>query len=102
VFTKQGKFVKEFRVRPETMGTGSTWAVAFSHDPKQKYMHVGANNVVWILNREDGSMVGQFGGPGREPGQFQSLQCVTVDSQGNVYTGEVTPGSRIQKFVLAQ
>ena len=102
VFTKQGEFIKEFRVRPETLGTGSTWSVAFSHDPRQKYLLVGdgENNVIWILNRNDGSVVGKFGHKGHYAGQFSLLQCLALDSHGNLYTGEVAPNNRIQKFVL--
>ena len=104
VFTKDGKFVKEFVVRAETLGTGSTWSVAFSHDPKQKYLLVGdgENGVVWVLNREDGVVVAPFGRKGHSAGQFDLLQCLAMDSLGNLYTGEVAPNSRVQKWVLTK
>jgi hypothetical protein len=54
---------------------------------------------VWILNRNDGSVAGRIGHSGHEPGQFHTLHVATMDSQGNLYTGEVTSGKRIQKFV---
>lgn len=40
VFTKQGKFVKEFFLRKETLGNGSIWAPTFSRDNNQKYLLV--------------------------------------------------------------
>ena len=56
------------------------------------------NNVMWILQREDGKMVGKFGSHGRNAGQFHWLHVATEDSKGNIYTGEVDTGKRIQKF----
>ncbi len=102
VFTKAGKFVKEFPVRPETLGTGSTWSVAFSHDPTQKYLLVGdgENGVIWILDRDTGVVVTTLGRKGHSAGQFDLLQCLAMDSHGNLYTGEVAPNSRVQKWVL--
>ena len=104
VFTKDGKFVKEFIVRAETLGTGSTWSVAFSHDPKQKYLLVGdgENGVVWILDRDTGVVVAPFGRKGHNAGQFDVLQSLAMDSRGNLYTGEVAPNSRVQKFILTK
>ncbi|HET9994952.1 MAG TPA: hypothetical protein VFQ18_06055 [Candidatus Acidoferrum sp.] len=102
VFTKQGKFVKEFFVRPQTLGSGSFWQFAFSTDEKQKFLLVadGENNVIWTLRREDGAVLGQTGHNGRNAGQFHWVHQVVSDSQGNLYTGEVDTGKRIQKFVL--
>jgi DNA-binding beta-propeller fold protein YncE len=102
VFTKEGKFIKEFFVRPATLNLGSTWGLTFSHDAKQKYLLVsdGENGVVWILNRNDGSVAGQFGRKGSYAGQFAVLQGIAMDSHGNVFTSEVNPNARIQKFVL--
>ncbi len=102
VFTKQGKFVKEFFVRPQTLGRGSFWQFTFSIDENQKYLLVadGENNVIWTLRREDGAVVGQTGHNGRNAGQFHWVHQIVSDSQGNLYTGEVDTGKRIQKFVL--
>jgi hypothetical protein len=102
VFTKQGKFVKEFKLRTQTLGMGSVWQFAFSIDPQQKYLLVadGEDNVIWTLRREDGAVVGQMGHNGRNAGQFHWLHQLVSDSQGNLYTGEVDTGKRIQKFVL--
>ena len=36
VFTKEGKFVKEKQLFPETLSDGSVWDIAFSRDPQQK------------------------------------------------------------------
>jgi hypothetical protein len=44
---------------------------------------------------------GSFGGNGRYAGQLHGIDAVGVDSKGNVYTGEVEDGKRIQKFVPA-
>src|SRR6266481_6268746 len=102
VFTKQGKFVKEFFVRPQTLGIGSVWQFAFSTDENQKFLFVddGENNVIWTVRREDGTVVGQTGHNGRNAGQFHWVHQIVSDSQGNLYTGEVDTGKRIQKFVL--
>ncbi len=102
VFTKQGKFVKEFFVAPKTLRNGSVWTLNFSHDPKQQYLLVGdgATQVVWILNRDDGKVVGSFGHNGRNDGQFHWIHQAAIDSHGNLYTGEVDTGKRVQKFVL--
>ena len=102
VFTKQGKFVKEFFVRPQTLAIGSVWQLAFSTDENQKYLLVadGENNVIWTLRRADGAVVGQTGHNGRNAGQFHWVHQVVSDTQGNLYTGEVDTGKRIQKFIL--
>jgi DNA-binding beta-propeller fold protein YncE len=102
VFTKQGKFVKEFIVSPTTTAVGAVWQLTFSHDPQQKYLLVadGSDNVIWILNRDDGKVVGSFGHAGRNAGQFHWVHQLVQDSEGNLYTGEVDTGKRIQKFIL--
>jgi Two component regulator propeller len=102
VFTKQGKFVKEFTLRPETLGIGSVWQFAFSTDAHQKFLLVadGENNVVWTLRRDDGVVLSQTGHNGRNAGQFHWLHQLVSDSRGDLYTGEVDTGKRIQKFVL--
>jgi DNA-binding beta-propeller fold protein YncE len=102
VFTKEGKFVKEFILRPETLGNGSAYDLAFSHDPAQKYLLVadGENNVIWTLLRSDGTVQGTTGHAGRNAGQFHHVHSVVSDSKGNLYTGEVETGRRVQKFVL--
>jgi DNA-binding beta-propeller fold protein YncE len=102
VFTKQGKFLRQYFVRPSTLGNGSTWTLAFSHDPAQKYLLVtdGENNVVWILRRSDGTVVSSFGHSGRNAGEFHWVHQGVIDSKGNFYTGEVDNGKRVQKFAL--
>ncbi len=100
VFTKQGKFLKEFPVSNNS-GSGTVGSISFSPDAQQKYIYVPdmMDSVVWILNRNDGSVAGRIGHSGHGPGQFHGLHVATMDSQGNLYTGEVTTGKRIQKFV---
>ena len=43
--------------------------------------------------------MGSFGGNGRYAGQLHWIDSIAMDSKGNVYTGEVEDGKRIQKFV---
>ena len=116
VFTKQGKFVTQFWVHPSTQARGpncggiwsttappcgTVYHLALSSDPQQRHVFVadGTNNMVWILNRQTGALEGSFGGNGRYAGQFHWIDAIAVDSKGNVYTGEVEDGKRIQKFV---
>lgn len=101
VFTKQGKFVKEFFVATQTLDRGSVGSVGFSPAPQQRYLFVSdiMNNVVWILNRSDGATVGKIGHAGHNGGQFHWLHVAVLDSHGNLYTGEVDSGKRVQKFV---
>ena len=102
VFTKQGKFLKEFFVHPETLEPGTVCDIAFSRDPGQEYLLVEDNTdmVIWTLRRSDGAVVGMFGHNGRNAGQFHSPHQLVSDSAGNLYTGEVETGKRIQKFLL--
>lgn len=103
VFEKNGKFVFENFIAQNTLGYGSVWDLAFSHDPEQTFIYVadGTNNCVRILRRDKLTEVGHVGRLGRYAGQFMGLHNVATDSKGNIYTAEVFTGKRVQKFILA-
>ena len=100
VFRKDGTFVREAFVRPETLGSGSVSGVALSVDADQRWLFIpdGTNNVVWILDRETLEVVDYFGRMGKYAGQFYRLHNLAIDSRGNLYTTEVNVGQRLQKF----
>lgn len=104
VFTREGAFVKEFFVAPWTLDRGAAGSITFSQPPEQTHLLVTdiMNNVVWILDRQDGRPVGQIGFMGHSGGGFHWVHVAASDSHGNLYTGEVDSGKRIQKFVQAQ
>jgi len=54
---------------------------------------------IYILNRANLHEWGRLGRSGRMAGEFHWLHQLSVDSKGNVYTGEVDTGKRIQKFI---
>jgi hypothetical protein len=101
VTDKQGKFVAEWVLAPSTGVGGATGGIAFSPDREQRLVYVSdlTNNRIWFLNRADGRLVGEMGRMGENGGQFFGLHMIAVDSAGNVYTGEVFQGERVQRFV---
>ncbi len=101
VFQKNGKFVKEVFVAKNTLASGSTWDIAFSKDPAQRFIYLadGSNEKVYILERESLELLTSFGDGGRQPGQFFGVHSLAVDSKGNLYTTETYEGKRLQKFV---
>jgi hypothetical protein len=101
VFTKEGKFVKEKQLFPETLSDGSVWDIAFSRDPQQRFMYVadGANEHVYIVDRQSLEVLTSFGTGGRQPGMFFGVHSIATDSKGNIYTTETYTGKRLQKFV---
>ena len=103
VTKKDGTFVKEFVLAPTTGEGGSTGGVGFSTDRAQRFLYISdlTNNHIWFLNREDGKVVGQMGSMGENGGQWFGLHMIAVDSKGNIYTGEVFNGERVQRFAPA-
>lgn len=101
VFSKDGKFLMEALIRPATLSMGTAWDIDFSPDEAQIHAYVadGTNNKIWILRRADLAVVGAFGRSGRYAGEFHWVHSIAVDSQGNIFTGEVDTGQRVQKFV---
>ncbi|MGE4057116.1 MAG: hypothetical protein AB7F99_20205 [Vicinamibacterales bacterium] len=101
VFQKDGTYVKEIVLAPQTYGPGSTWEIALDPlDPEQRFLYVpdGTNKKVWTLNRDTLETVYSWGRGGGQPGQFDWLHNFEFDSQGNVFTAEVQTGQRVQKF----
>ena len=101
VFKSDGSFVTEKRIAPKTLGDGSTWDIAFSKDPQQKFIYLadGKNMKVYIILRETLDVLTSFGDGGRQPGQFFAVHSIATDSAGNIYTTETYEGKRVQKFV---
>ncbi len=101
VFKADGTFVKEVFIARNTLGDGSTWDVAFSRDPQQKYLYLadGKNEKVYVLLRDTLQILTSFGAGGRQPGQFFAVHSIATDSKGNVFTTETYEGRRVQKFV---
>src|SRR5438067_7857097 len=101
VFTREGKFVKEVFIEPDSLADGSTWDTAFSKDAQQKYMYVadGRNQKLHIFDRQSLTELTNFGEGGHYPGQFYSMHSIAVDSKGNLFTTETYQGRSVQKFV---
>jgi DNA-binding beta-propeller fold protein YncE len=100
VFEKSGKYVKEFRVEPETLRFGSVWDLVLSEDATERYIFVadGANNHILTLDRRTGATLAVFGRAGRVAGAFSGVHNLAIDSKGNLYSGEVGAGRRTQKL----
>jgi len=104
VFSKEGQFVSEFIVHPETQGMGSVVNLGFSGDPGQQFLIVAddGNSMVRLLRRKDGMEIASFGHRGHNAGQFEALHQLAVDQRGDIYTGEAGGGMRIQKFSVVR
>ena len=81
---------------------GSCSSVEFSRDPGEKYMYVinEIDEEVDVTDRVTGQVLGSFGRPGHQVGEFMHAHTMTVDSKGNIYVGESVDGRRVQKFKL--
>jgi len=99
VTDKQGNYKTTIPVATFTAG-GSAGGVMFSPDKEQKFIYVCDinNNHVWFIDRKTGQTVGQLGSMGENGGQFFGLHMIATDSKGNLYTGEVFNGERVQRF----
>ena len=84
VFKTDGTYVDEVFVAKNTLGDGSTFDVALSRDPEQKYLYVadGANMKIHVLNRKTLEVLTTFGDGGRQPGQFYAVHSVATDLAG--------------------
>jgi len=93
-------FVGEVHVAPQTSG-GTSGTVNFSTDAKQSCLYVAdlGNDTVYVINRQSLQEMGRFGTGGRQIGHFHWPHVVSVDTNGNVYTGEVDGAGRVQKFL---
>ena len=92
-------FVGEIHVAPQT-ASGTAGTAALSTDPGQSCLFVGdlANGTLYIINRTNLTELDRIGRAGRQAGEFHWLHALAVDSHGNIYTGEVDTGQRVQKF----
>jgi DNA-binding beta-propeller fold protein YncE len=85
------------------MLVGSCSSVEFSNDPGQTFMYVinEIDEEVDVVDRLNGKVLGSFGRPGHQVGEFMHAHTMAVDSKGNIYVGESVDGRRVQKFKLA-
>ena len=100
VFKPDGTFVKEaFVAREVRTPTGTVVTMAFSADKEQRFLYVtSGDQKIRILDRQSLQVLGTVGRLGHYAGQFHHITDISVDSKGNIYTGE-NEGRRVQKFV---
>src|SRR6266446_5668689 len=100
VFTTDGKFQNEHFFAKNTLASGSTWEIAFSRDPAQRFIYLtdGQNERVRIVERSTMKELTTFGRGGRQPSEFFGVHSIATDSKGNIYTTETYEGKRVQKF----
>ncbi len=101
-FRQNGEYLMERFVLPETGGSGTGFSLGLSRDPEQSILYLidGTNQRVWMLRRDDLEILGRFGKPGRQAGEFIRAHMVVLDSRGYLYTGEAGNGRRMQRFKL--
>jgi NHL repeat len=90
VFTGEGKFIRQL-VRNTTAFARN---LAFSPDPEQQFLYVGAGKDIAIVDRKTLDVVGSIAPKGMiGPGHH-----IDVDSKGNLYIAQT--GSGMQKLVF--
>jgi hypothetical protein len=93
-------FVGEIHIAPQT-SSGTSGTVNFSTDAKQSCLYVAdlTNDTIYVINRQNLQEMSRFATGGRQAGEFHWPHVVSVDSEGNVYSGEVDGAARVQKFI---
>jgi DNA-binding beta-propeller fold protein YncE len=101
VFTVDGTYKSQVFLNRDAMPSAA--GLAFSADPGQTRLFVAdyGNSQVFTLDRKTLAVLSVFGMRGAAPGLFQGVHSLAADAQGNLYTAEVAPGNRFQKFVRA-
>jgi DNA-binding beta-propeller fold protein YncE len=101
VFHKDGTYVKEMWIDPQTLRSGSVWDLTFSRDPQQTYIYLanGVNEKIEVLRRSTLEVLTMFGDGGRQPGEFYGCHNLATDSKGNLYVTETYDGARVQRFL---
>ncbi len=102
LFAPDGKYLDEMFLNRAGPNQGSVSGIAFSPDAAQKYMYLSdyGNSHIAVVERKTLKVLYQFGVRNAEPGNFQGVHHIAVDSRGNLYTAEVAPGARAQKFLF--
>jgi hypothetical protein len=101
IFGTDGKYVNQVFINRGGPSPNSAAGIAFSPDKAQEFMYVAdfGNGKVVIVRRATLEVVGSFGQIGEKPGDFRNIHHIAVDSKGNIYTAEVAPGRRVQRFL---
>jgi DNA-binding beta-propeller fold protein YncE len=102
VFKTDGTYVNQLFVNRGERSPNTAAGIAFSPDAKQEFMYVAdfGNAHIVIVRRATLDVLGSFGDLGSKPGQFQNIHHIAVDSKGNLYSAEVAPGRRVQRFIF--
>jgi len=101
VFSVDGEYIDQMFLNRAGPSPMSAAGVAFSPDPDQQFLYISdyGNSRVAVVERKTLSLLYQFGERSSEPGDFAGVHSLAVDSQGNIYTAEVAPGARMQRFL---
>ena len=102
MFTPEGKYIDQFFLNRNGPAAGSASGFGFSPDPEQRYLYVTDfyNSHVAVFERKSRTFLYQFGVRDPAPGNFAGVHHLAVDTRGNLYTAEVAPGTRAQKFLF--
>jgi DNA-binding beta-propeller fold protein YncE len=102
LFTPEGKYLKQMFLNRTGPSDSSAASVAFSPDKDQQFLYAGdyGNSHIAVIDRKKLEVLYQFGMRSPKPGDFQGLHMLAVDMKGNIYTGEVAPGARAQRFLF--
>jgi hypothetical protein len=101
-FTPDGKYLGQMFVNRAGPSPDSASGFALSPDKDQQFLYIAdyGNSHIVVADRKKLVILYQFGTKGAAPGDFQGLHHIAADSKGNLYTAEVAPGARIQRFVF--
>lgn len=102
LFTPAGKYLTQMFINRGASPAGSACGLAFSPDKAQRFLYVAdyGNSHIVVVDRKKLEVLYQFGTRGAEPGNFRGIHHLAVDSKGNIYTAEVAPGARAQRFLF--
>jgi len=100
MFTTEGKYLGQLFVNRAGPSPDSVSSIALSPDKDQQFLYMAdfGNSHIVVADRKKLAILYQFGIRGSAPGDFQGLHHLALDSKNNLYTAEVAPGARAQRF----
>ena len=103
VFTIDGEYLTQAFINRGGPGNSAA-GIALSPDLEQRFIYVadfGGASVV-VMDRRTLEVLYQFGDSSGTAGNFviRGPHHMAVDSKGNLYSAEVHPGNRVQKFMF--